>query len=143
MKPLPRLLVVAALIAAFIVTARGGFSLSSQDSGIATPCELDPPQEIEALEHCLAINPRDVEVMLDLGSLYESAGRVDRAEDLYRLGLSVDAKDGDLHVRLGRLLLRSGQAPAAAVEARTALTLQPRSSRAVDLLEQAAQAGGR
>ena len=72
--------------------------------------------------------------MLDLGSIYEIDARIDRAEALYRQALTVDSKDGDVHVRLGRLLLQRGDRTAAAHEARTALGFQPRSPRALDLL---------
>jgi Flp pilus assembly protein TadD len=139
----PRLLAVAALTAAFAATARGGFTRSVQDSDIAAQCELHPPGEIATLERCLAMSPRDIELMLQLGTSYEVAGETGRAEAIYRRGLAVDPRDGDLHVRLGRLLLRRGDAAGAALEARTALELQPNSPRARDLLSHATHAGAR
>lgn len=137
----PRLLLIAALLAALGLTSRSGQSGSREENGIATACELNPPREIDGLERCLALNPRDIELMLDLGSLYEAGRRLDRAEELYRLGLSVDPKDGDVHVRLGRLLLERGDRPAAAREAREALAFQPQSPKALDLLDRAGHRG--
>ena len=101
---------------------------------------MTPPREIQALERCLALNPLDVEPMLDLGSLYESHRQADRAEAVYRLGLSIDPKDGNLHVRLGRLLLDAGDQAGAISQARAALKLQPRTERALDLLADAVKA---
>ena len=48
-------------------------------------------------------NPR-----ADLARRVLTAGQTDRAEAVYRQALSVDPKDGDVHVRLGRLLLERG-----------------------------------
>jgi len=127
-------LAIAGLLLALGVSARGGFRPSRSSDTFATSCELNPPREAAALERCLALQPRDVELMLDLGAIYEADARIDRAEALYRQALTVDPKDGDVHVRLGRLLLQRGDRTAAALEARTALGFQSRSPRALDLL---------
>jgi tetratricopeptide (TPR) repeat protein len=138
-----RLLALATLLAAFAVSARGGVGGSGAGSQSAAACELDPPRDAAALERCVAISPRDIELMLDLGAIYEADGRGDRAEALYRLALSIDAKDADVHVRLGRLLLGRGDARASAHEAAKALELQPGSSRALKLLQHAERGGTR
>ena len=81
--------------------------------------------------------------MLDLGSLYEADRRPDRAEALYRLALTIDPKDADLHLRLGRLMLGRGDAAGAARAAHAALAMQPGSSRGRDLLARAGGGAGR
>jgi Flp pilus assembly protein TadD len=139
-SPWFRVLAMAGLLAAFVVTARGGLRGANREDGSTSQCELTPPREADGLERCLALNPGDIEAMLDLGSIYETQGRADRAEAMYRLALSVDPKDADVHVRLGLVLLHRGDEAEAAREAHTALQLQPRSSRALALLE---HAGGR
>jgi cytochrome c-type biogenesis protein CcmH/NrfG len=131
---------MAVLLAAFVATARGGLrSAGPVDATSTFACELTPPRDIDGLERCLAVNQRDVELMLDLGSAYEAQGDPERAETIYRRALSVDSKDADLHVRLAQVLLRRGEHGEAAHEAHVALTLQPGSSRALALL---AHAGG-
>ena len=128
------------LLAAFVATARGvQRSAGSVDATSTFACELTPPRAIDDLERCLAVNPRDIELMLDLGSAYEAQGDPDRAETIYRRALSVDSKDADVHVRLADVLLRRGEHAEATREAHIALTLQPGSSRALALL---AHAGG-
>jgi tetratricopeptide (TPR) repeat protein len=134
---------MALLIAAFAATARGGFRWSPQDSGVAVECEVGPGREMATIERCLALNPRDIELMLDLGSLYEAAGRFDRAEELYRRGLSVDSRDGDLHIRLGEALFQRGDVSGANNEVGLALMLQPHSSRALALRRRLGEAGDR
>jgi len=129
-----RLLAIAVLLLAFGVSARGGFRPSRNSDSFATSCELNPPRDVDALERCLALQPRDIEIMLDLGSIYEGQAKSDRAEAVYRQALAVDPKDGDVHVRLGQLLLQRGNRAAAADEAKTALGYQPRSPRALELL---------
>ncbi len=137
-----RLLAIAALLAAFAVSARGGLRSASGGDPLATLCEVNPPADAAALERCLALQPRDIELMLDLGSRYETSSKFDRAEALYRQALAVDPKDGDVHVRLGRLLLQRGDPAAAAAEAHTALGFQPRSRRALDLLTRTGSEAG-
>ena len=136
----PRLLAIAALLAAFTFIARGGLRGAQTGSPFAASCEIEPPRDAAGLERCLALYPRDIELMLDLGSVYEAAARADRAEVLYRLALSIDGKDADVHVRLGRLLLHRGDARGAERAANAALALQPGSSRALDLIDLLAHA---
>lgn len=142
-SPWFRVLAVGALLAAFVATARGGLRDGQSADAFAAACETDPPHDADGLERCLALHPRDIEVMLDLGSIYEDGGRTDHAEALYRRALSVDPKDGDVHVRLGRILLGRGDVQGAAREARTALGFQPGSSRALHLLERSDPRGDR
>jgi Flp pilus assembly protein TadD len=108
---------------------------------VVTGCELDPPREIAGLDRCLALNPGDIELMLDLGSRLEMGHELGRVEQLYRQALSVDPKDADVHARLARVLLERGDRAAAAREAREALAFQPQSPTALDLLGRAGEGG--
>ena len=137
-----RLLAIAALLLALGISARGLRPVRDADT-FAAVCELNPPREAAGLERCLALQPRDIEIMLDLGALYEANAAFERAEALYRRALAVDTKDSDVHVRLGHLLLRRGDRAAAAEEARSALMYHPRSARASDLLSHAAHGAAR
>lgn len=134
---------MAVLLAAFVVTARGGLRGAGRSDASVSVCELTPPRDAPGLERCLALNPRDIELMLDLGSIYETQGLMDRAETLYRLALSIDPKDADVHVRLGLVLLHRGDRAQAVREGQLALMLQPRSSRALLLLDRAGSRGHR
>jgi cytochrome c-type biogenesis protein CcmH/NrfG len=135
----PRLLAIALLLGALVASVRGGQGGSGDANPIVAECELNPPSGIVGLERCLALNPRDVETMLDLGALYEAAHLHGRAETLYRQALAVDPKDGDVHVRLGRVRLEGGDRAGAASRARDALAIQPRSPRALELLHRVGQ----
>jgi uncharacterized protein HemY len=92
---------------------------------------------IPAMEQCRARHPSDVELMADLGRLYEGADRSADAEAIYRRALLVDPGDGDLRLRLGRLLLTRGEAIAARREAEAALSVQPNRQAILDLLHDA------
>jgi tetratricopeptide (TPR) repeat protein len=91
----------------------------------------------ETLERCLAVQPDDVETMKDLGLMYESATKWDRAEAVYRRALAIDPEDGDTRVRLGGLLLRRGDLAGARREAEAALKVQPGSVAALQLFHRA------
>ena len=125
------------LLALFVGTFR---QTASQDRAgdASAACESDSlPRDAARLERCLALDPGDVGIMTDLGAAYESAGRADRAEAMYRRALAIDARSGDLHVRLGRMLLARGDRPAARSEGEAALRWQPGAAAAVDLVGRA------
>lgn len=135
------LLVVFAM--AFRGTARGIFTAGtvSDRAGAALQCEAPVMDDVLVLEQCLTLEPGDVELALDLGRAYESAGRWADAERVYRQALEADWRDGDLHLRLARLLLRRGDAGGARVAAGLALALQPGNPDARALVE-SGSAGG-
>jgi Flp pilus assembly protein TadD len=110
----------------------------------ALDCRHVERHDVTALERCLEVRPRDVEMMADLGAAYEQRGQWDRAESTYRRALGVDAEDGDIRVRLGSILLRRGDAVGALREGVAALAVQPGRAPALDLIgraEAAASAG--
>jgi predicted Zn-dependent protease len=80
---------------------------------------------IAAFERCSSLYPNDVRLLADLGALYEATGDQAQAETRYRRALLVDPDDGELRLRLGRLLLRRGAAADARREAEVALKVQP------------------
>src|SRR5262249_41680447 len=93
--------------------------------------------DVATLEQCLALDRENVELMTDLGDQYVAQHATDRAEEWYRRGLAIDPRDGDVHLRLGELLLARGDAAAALKEARAALAVQPGSLAAADLIDRA------
>ena len=96
---------------------------------------------VSQLERCSALAPNDVELIADLGALYESAGRAGDAEAAYRRALAVDAEYADVHARLAALLLSRGQAAEATAHAETALRLQPNRRSILELIARASQPG--
>ena len=98
-------------------------------------CEQPQHADILVLERCLSVQPDDVDVMLELGAAYESMGRQADAERVYVRAVSVDARDGDVHLRLGRLLLARGDVTGARREGQAALATQPGSQGALRLAE--------
>jgi Tfp pilus assembly protein PilF len=84
----------------------------------------------------------DVAVLTDRGDAYLKNGRADLAERAYRRALAVDPRDGDVHARLGDVLLQRGDRSAARAEAELALRWHPGSARALRLAERSAAAAG-
>lgn len=105
---------------------------------VALDCDHFTAGDTPALERCLELRPDDVEIMTDLGGAYEQAAQWDRAEAVYRRALAIDAEDGDVRVRLARVLLRRGDAAGARREAAAALAIQPGGAAALDLIRHAA-----
>ncbi len=105
----------------------------------AVRLDCDRPDAI-SLEACVAHDPTNVALLTDLAAGYESSGRIDLAEGAYRRALTIDPKDGDLHVRLGELLLKRGDRSGAHAEAESALRWHPASARALDLAARSAPA---
>lgn len=124
--PLALLLVY---LATFRPTAGGPVASGGTDA-----CESVPGADIARLERCLELQADDVGVLTALGAAYDASGFADRAEALYRRAIAVDPHDADLHVRLGELLLKRGDARAARAEGQLALTWQPGRAAAIRLI---------
>ena len=88
----------------------------------------------EVFERCSALNPADVELVADLGRLQEAGGRLADAEASYRRALRLDPGYADVRVRLGRLLLKRGDAVGAREQAEAARDARPNGQAVVDLL---------
>jgi predicted Zn-dependent protease len=130
----------AALLLLFV----GTFRTSGPDAASgasASTCESSLRLDAPALEQCLTLDPNNVELMTDLGDAYRRGHDDRQAETLYRRALTIDARDGDVHLRLGELLLERGDSAAAGVEGAAALAVQPNSLAAQRLIDRAAAAG--
>ena len=125
-----------ALLLVFFTTIRG-LSDQAAPAEAAIDCDRVAAGDVAALERCLALHPDDVEVMSDLGAVYETLDRWERAEAVYRRALTIDPQDGDVHVRLGVLLLRRADFEGAAREGHAALFLQPARPAAQNLIDRA------
>jgi cytochrome c-type biogenesis protein CcmH/NrfG len=134
-----RLLRPVGLLALFALAIRGLPERTRQTVPVAD-CETTARDrsQVGRLERCLAQHPDDVELMSDLGDAYDDAGKRDRAESVYRRALDIDPDDGDVHVRLGGVLLRRGDAAGAGREGAAALKMQPGSLAALELIRRAA-----
>ena len=77
-------------------------SRSDEASADGVRCELDPPPDIPGLEACLARSPRDVELVLDLATAYEAAGRPADARAQYSRAATHDPRDPDARRRLNQ-----------------------------------------
>jgi cytochrome c-type biogenesis protein CcmH/NrfG len=131
-----------ALLILFGAVFRGPAS-DARRSDTAADCETAPADNVSELERCVEGVPDDMEPMIALGAAYESAGRLRDAERLYRRALAVDPRDGDVHLRLGEVLLRLGDGRAARSEAEAAAARQPGNPAAIDLIERSASGAGR
>jgi Tfp pilus assembly protein PilF len=110
--------------------------VTSRDATRRRQTEARAP-DIATLEQCLELDPRNVELITAIGDHHVASGATDRAETMYRRALSIDPHDGDVHLRLGELLLTRGDAAAARSEGEAALTSQPGSLTATRLVERA------
>jgi len=103
-------------------------------------CSHVAADDMAALERCVELHRGDVELMTDLGAVYERSSQSNRAEDLYRRALTFDPEDGDIRVRLAELLLKKGDAEGARREGTAALTVQPGRGPALDVVRRATAA---
>jgi len=124
-----------ALLVVFLGTFRPTRSDSADRS--AAICDEDYASPLATLEGCLALDARNVELMTEIGDRYVASGGAVGAEAMYRRALAIDPHDGDLHLRLGELLLKRGDAAAARTEGEAALTTQPGNRAAERLVERA------
>ena len=131
----------AALFILFIATFRTVAVDSVPAAGPSICAAPAAALDTAALEQCLTADPDNAELMTDLGDAYGSSGDAVRAEQLYRRALGVDPRDGDVHLRLGELLLTRGEAASARLEGAAALAVQPGSLTAQRLIERATVAG--
>jgi tetratricopeptide (TPR) repeat protein len=99
------------------------------------------PDRLARFEHCRALYPDDVELIADLGALYESTDRT-KAELAYVRALQLDPDYADVRLRLGRLLLARGAAADALKQAELALQVQPNRAALLDLCHAARLAVG-
>ena len=88
-------------------------------------CDLDPPRDPPGLEACVSRSPRDVELLLDLGTAYEAEGRFAEAQEVFRRAVAVDPADAGVHLRLGAALHRAGDLVGARQEGAAAARFRP------------------
>ena len=93
---------------------------------VVRPFRVDTPEEaIAELETAATLTPADLSVQRDLGDLYTTAGKNDKAETAYRKLLAAHADDAQLHHDLGKALLREKKYAEAQQEFITAVKLKP------------------
>lgn len=95
----------------------------------ATSQESDPRQQLEnriaGLERMLAVQPDNLEALIQLGNDYFDAGRHREAIATYQKALAIDAKNPNVIVDMGISLRRTGK-PGEAIEAfKRALEIDP------------------
>lgn len=100
-------------------------------------------KDLRQLQECIALDPDDVDLLADLAAAQESAGSPELAVATYRRALTLASEDGELRLRLGRLLMRRGEAAEAADQAALGLQVQPNRPELVELLGAAERAGGK
>ena len=98
---------------------------------------------LDALQRCLAFEPKNPDILYALGATYMETDSRAEAESAFRKGLSLAADDADLSLGLGRLALRRGKAGEAAGVAAAVLKRQSENSDALLLAGMAATDQGR
>ncbi len=79
----------------------------------------------EAYEEFIAIDPRTLQVTVQLGHAYKEMGDYDRAAELYFSVLTLRPNDADLHLQIGHLHKLRGDYAQALHHYRTAMDLDP------------------
>jgi tetratricopeptide (TPR) repeat protein len=137
----PSVLWPLVLLAVFAVTFRRaaprGADLATAggcENPVATGAEQSAAVDIDRLERCATLDPRNAELMIDLGRAYAASKQPEQAEKLYRQALAIDPGDSDVHVALGELLLGRGDADGARREAQEALRWRPNGLAATRLM---------
>lgn len=105
------------------------------ESGSVAECGTSRDATLDVLERCYAIDSDDIELILDLGQRYESAGRWEDAERVYRRAAAADPSDGDVRGRLAYVLLQRGDTERSRRESEAALGIQPGRPVAPQLVE--------
>jgi Flp pilus assembly protein TadD len=106
-------------------------------------CDTRQQTDIGTLEQCLARNPTDVEVLIDLGIAYQAVARPDRAEAAYRRAIASDPRSADAHIGLGWLLLARHDGAGARQEAAEAARIRPAHTAVRQLADAATEASRR
>ena len=101
MNPLSRLVATLAILGVVALASRS--SPSDAASAESVRCEVDPPRDVAGLEACVSLFPHDVELLLELGTAYDEAGRTGEARSAYRRAIELDPRDADAQRRLGEL----------------------------------------
>jgi len=132
----------AALLLVFLATFRRT-SVDAPAEPAAAGCDPVRAATLAALEQCLALDSRNVEVLTAIGDIHRSSGAADRAEAMYRRALAIDPHDGEVRLRLAGLLLDHGEFERARLEAEAALDSEPGSRVAEQLIERASRESDR
>lgn len=86
---------------------------------------------VTAYEKALALNPRSVETLSNLGLVYTEQGLLDQAVASHRQALLINPQYGDGYINLGLALSRQGQYDEAENAYQQALRLKPEQSAAI------------
>ncbi|MCC7415499.1 MAG: hypothetical protein IT176_00040 [Acidobacteria bacterium] len=109
---------------------------------LAERAPADPMPAVSTIERCLALYPDDVELLEDLAASTERADPAG-AEAALRRAIRLDSTNGDLRLRLGRLLLERGAAADALAEASAGLRVQPNRPELLELRRAAGAESGK
>ena len=71
--------------------------------GYLCVCDKDYPQALSACQHAYELDPRDVHALNQLGQLYETLHRTDRALEMYERSLAYQPKQPDVGLCVSRL----------------------------------------
>lgn len=109
----------------------------ARPAAAALDCDHIVRRDVMTLERCHGLRPDDVELMADLGQVYEQAAQWDRAERIYRIAIEVDPDDGDIRLRLADVLLRRNEMEEARRQAAAAQAVQPGRQAVTDVIRRA------
>lgn len=69
----------------------------------------DRARQTASAERCVALDPKNVDLIFTLAHVREMHGDIKEARELYERGIALAPEDWDLHIGLGRVYLRQGE----------------------------------
>jgi len=86
----------------------------------------DSPRAVEAYQTALSLNPDSADVLLELGTVYESEGDLASARDAFARAKRTHPASADVSWKYGNFLLRQGDQQSAFAEIRRAVQADPK-----------------
>jgi cytochrome c-type biogenesis protein CcmH/NrfG len=96
----------------------------------STPSQAAPPEnmrkQIHDLQSILRDDPKNLNVLIQLGNFYFEAGQINQAIETYSEALEIDPENADVRTDLGIMYRRKGDYDKAIAEFKKATQIDPR-----------------
>ncbi len=91
-------------------------------------------EAIVFLDDAIDKEPKNINFLLYLGSVYEEIEQLQKAQEIFKKGISIDAKNTKLHFRLGVVYDKWGKKEASIEQMKTIIKLDPKHANALNYL---------
>jgi tetratricopeptide (TPR) repeat protein len=122
--------VVVGVVAAVYYEDKIPLMSSTTKQPIPSPSPAAPPanvqKKIDHLQSILKDEPKNLDVLIQLGNLYFDAGQVNQAIETYSKALEINPENADVRTDLGIMYRRKGDYDRAIAEFRKAAEIDPK-----------------